>query len=228
MAIYEIHKNSLWFPEKEHWGTESDIVAIGGDLSPQRILAAYSMGIFPWNEPEADLLWWHPLERAILKPKQVKISKSSRNLLNRHEFRITFNQAFDQVMEACKSIPRRGQDGTWITPEHQKSFSQLHQQGYAHSVEAWKGENLVGGLYGLALGSVFFGESMFSKESNAGKISFIHLAKRLDLYQFKMIDCQVYNDYLGSLGAISISREAFCQELDLALKIPQNHFEVFI
>lgn len=227
MPIYEIHKNSLWFPEAEHWSIDSDIIAIGGDLSAKRIMAAYEMGIFPWNDPEGSLLWWHPLERAVLFPKQVKISKSSRNIINRRKFRISFNEAFDQVMEICKDIPRTDQEGSWITPDHQKSFGELHKQGHAHSVEAWIDDELVGGLYGLSMGSVFFGESMFSKESNAGKICFIYLAQRLALYNFRMIDCQVYNPYLGSLGAITISREAFLDELKQGLAREQKAYEVF-
>ncbi len=185
------------------------------------------MGIFPWNEPEGMLLWWHPLERAVLKPQLVKISKSSRNLLNQGKFQVTFNRAFKEVMAQCKSIQRPGQDGTWITEEHQRSFQELHELGYAHSIETWQEGELVGGLYGLSIGSAFFGESMFSKTSNASKIAFIRLAQRLSVFNYSLIDCQVYNQYLGSLGAVNIPREAFQEQLKLALKKAQDPELVF-
>lgn len=227
MPIYELQKYSHWFPGPEQWTVDNDIVAIGGDLHPDRLKVAYQMGIFPWNEPEGVLLWWHPLERAVLNPKNVRISKSSRNLINQRKFTITFNRAFAEVINTCKDIQRPGQDGTWITNDHVESFIQLHNEGVAHSVEAWQEGKLVGGLYGLAFGAVFFGESMFSKVSNASKICFIRLCQRLDVFGYDLIDCQIYNPYLGSLGAISLQREAFCNSLKKSLKIPKDPSLVF-
>lgn len=227
MAIYELHNDSLWFPQSEDWNVDNDIVAIGGDLKPERLIEAYRLGAFPWNEPEGILLWWSPLERAILIPRQIRITKSSRNLLNQRRFTITFNRAFTQVIEACQSIERPGQDGTWITKAHLDSFVELHQKGLAHSVEAWQNGELVGGLYGLAMGSVFFGESMFSKASNASKICFIRLCQRLEAFGYDLVDCQVYNPHLGSLGAITIHREAFNKQLKQALEKAKDAGLVF-
>lgn len=227
MPIYELQKDSLWFPEPQLWPIDNDIVAIGGDLNPDRLLVAYQLGIFPWNEPEGVLLWWNPIERAILSPKQVRISRSSRNIINQQKFTITFNRAFSEVIRTCMDIQRPGQDGTWITDEHVQSFIALHSQGVAHSVEAWQDGKLVGGLYGLSIGGAFFGESMFSKVSNASKICFIILCQRLEAFGYEMIDCQIYNPYLGSLGAFTIQREAFSEKLKSALHKPTNASLVF-
>jgi leucyl/phenylalanyl-tRNA--protein transferase len=227
MPIYQLDTNSIWFPEQEEWGLDDGIVAIGGDLSPERLLEAYRHGIFPWNEPDSELLWWNPLERMVLKPKEVNISKSSRNLINQKRFSITFNTAFPAVIEACQKTIRPSQDGTWITDEHRASFEQLHQQGYAFSVEAWRENKLVGGLYGLTTGACFSGESMFSKESNAGKICFIELCKKLEYWDLPLIDCQVYNPYLASLGAYRMPRDRFMQELNECLDIHPDFEEIF-
>jgi leucyl/phenylalanyl-tRNA--protein transferase len=227
MPIIQLEENSTWFPDAELWDEKEGIVAIGGSINPKTLLAAYQKGIFPWNEPESEILWWSPLERMVLRPEDVHISKSSRNLLNQKKFKITFNQAFDQVLEACKKIDRPGQNGTWITEDHVSSFKTLHEQGHAFSVEAWLNNELVGGLYGLSIGASFSGESMFSKVSNAGKICFIHLCKRLEYWGIPLIDCQVYNSYLASLGAYRVSRASFMRELKSILNDHPDWEEIF-
>lgn len=228
MPIFQLDAYNTWFPSEEHWEEKEGIVAIGGDLSPKRLLAAYKEGAFPWNEPDSDLLWWNPLERMVLRPEDVNISKSSRNLLNRGLFNITFNKAFDQVIEACQKIKRPGQNGTWITPEHLESFKTLNRAGHAFSVEAWHQDQLVGGLYGLGIGSIFSGESMFSLQSNAGKMCFISLCKRLEYWGIPLIDCQIYNPYLASLGAYRVSRNTFMSEFNKYKDDHPDWTEIFV
>ncbi|MDA9319141.1 leucyl/phenylalanyl-tRNA--protein transferase [Flavobacteriaceae bacterium] len=185
------------------------IVAIGGDLDPKRILQAYKQGIFPWFESDDYLVWWSPDPRMVLFPAKLKISKSTKKILKDGSFNVTFNQSFDQVVECCASVKRFGQNGTWITEGLKKAYNLLHKEGHAFSVEVWKDFELVGGLYGIDLGDVFCGESMFSKENNASKIGFIHLIKELTKNGYKLIDCQVPSAHLKSLGAEEISREQF-------------------
>ena len=185
------------------------IVAIGGDLDPKRILQAYKQGIFPWFESDDYLVWWSPDPRMVLFPANLKISKSTKKILKDGSFNVTFNQSFDQVVECCASVKRFGQNGTWITEGLKKAYNLLHKEGHAFSVEVWKDFELVGGLYGIDLGDVFCGESMFSKENNASKIGFIHLIKELTKNGYKLIDCQVPSAHLKSLGAEEISREQF-------------------
>ena len=185
------------------------IVAIGGDLDPKRILQAYKQGIFPWFESDDYLVWWSPDPRMVLFPANLKISKSTKKILKDGSFSVTFNQSFDQVVECCASVKRFGQNGTWITDGLKKAYNLLHKEGHAFSVEVWKDFELVGGLYGIDLGDVFCGESMFSKENNASKIGFIHLIKELTKNGYKLIDCQVPSAHLKSLGAEEISREQF-------------------
>ena len=185
------------------------IVAIGGDLDPKRILQAYKQGIFPWFESDDYLVWWSPDPRMVLFPAKLKISKSTKKILKDGSFNVTFNQSFDQVVECCASVKRCGQNGTWITEGLKKAYNLLHKEGHAFSVEVWKDFELVGGLYGIDLGDVFCGESMFSKENNASKIGFIHLIKELTKNGYKLIDCQVPSAHLKSLGAEEISREQF-------------------
>jgi leucyl/phenylalanyl-tRNA--protein transferase len=185
------------------------IVAIGGDLDPKRILQAYKQGIFPWFESDDYLVWWSPDPRMVLFPAKLKISKSTKKILKDGSFNVTFNQSFDQVVECCASVKRFGQNGTWITEGLKKAYNLLHKEGHAFSVEVWKDFELVGGLYGIDLGDVFCGESMFSKENNASKIGFIRLIKELTKNGYKLIDCQVPSAHLKSLGAEEISREQF-------------------
>ncbi len=184
------------------------LLAVGGDLSPERILAAYHQGIFPWFNPGDPILWWSPSPRTVIYPEQLHISKSLRKLLRKEIYRVTFDNCFENVMRACAG-PRDYADGTWISEEIIAGYTALHRRGFAHSVEVWQENQLVGGLYGMALGRVFFGESMFSRADNASKFGFAHLVRQLRQWDFQLIDCQVANDHLFSLGAVEIPREEF-------------------
>ena len=200
------------FPSADSASKEG-IVAIGGDLDPNRILKAYKNGIFPWFENDDHLVWWSPDPRMVLFPEKLKISKSTKKLLKENFFKVTFNQSFDEVVDSCAKVKRFGQNGTWITNGLKKAYSRLHNMGYAYSVEVWKDYELVGGLYGIDLGDVFCGESMFTKANNASKIGFVHLVKELTKNKYKLIDCQVPSAHLKSLGAEEISRKEFLKYL---------------
>ncbi|WP_159800355.1 leucyl/phenylalanyl-tRNA--protein transferase [Flavobacterium sp. MK4S-17] len=202
----------LYFPPVSYASPEG-IVAIGGDLSVERLMLAYRNGIFPWFEDDEPILWWSPPQRMVLFFHELRISKSMRNILNRGMFKITFNTAFKDVIANCRTVKREGQQGTWITGEMQDAYVKLHELGFAKSVEVWQDGVLVGGLYGVDLGHVFCGESMFSKVSNASKVAFIALALKLQQENYRLLDCQVYNDHLASLGAEEISREEFLKIL---------------
>jgi leucyl/phenylalanyl-tRNA---protein transferase len=202
------------FPKVET-ASPKGIIAIGGDLSPERLILAYKSGIFPWFNEGEPIIWYSPDPRMVLFPDKLYISKSMRQILRKEEFEITFNQNFPEVISQCKSTDRKGQSGTWITDDMQKAYIKLHELGIAKSVEVWKNKKLVGGLYGIDLGHVFCGESMFSMVSNASKVAFIHLAKKLEKEKYSLIDCQVYNDHLASLGAEEITREKFIEILVL-------------
>jgi leucyl/phenylalanyl-tRNA--protein transferase len=216
MPVYALPKTHV-FPPVNH--AEPDgLLAVGGDLEPDRILLAYQHGIFPWFSEGSPILWWSPDPRMVLMTKELKVSKSMRQVLRSGKFKITYDQAFKEVIEACGDVPRPGQDGTWLTREMRDAYLQLHQLGWAHSVEVWREGDLVGGLYGLALGRVFCGESMFSHESNASKAGFIDLVKRLETLGFQFIDCQVHTPHLESLGAKEIPREDFLELLDEGLQ----------
>lgn len=211
------------------------LLAVGGDLSPRRLQAAYRHGIFPWYNHDQPILWWAPDPRAVLFPEHLKISRSLqktlRKVLRNESFTITTDKAFSEVVEAC-SGPRANDEGnngdsneenepgTWITSEMKQAYLQLHEIGIAHSVECWQDDKLVGGLYGVALGQVFFGESMFTRVTNASKVAFVHLVKQLTQWDFKLIDCQIYSAHLESLGAESIRREQFIQLLDQYCEAP--------
>ncbi|WKW46987.1 leucyl/phenylalanyl-tRNA--protein transferase [Myroides sp. JBRI-B21084] len=210
--------NELYFPSVET-AHSSGIVAFGGDLSTERLQLAYHSGIFPWFEDGEEITWFAPEERMVLFLNQLKISKSTRNILNRNIFKVTFNTAFEQVISHCQQIKRNGQLGTWITDEMLQAYVKLHEMGVAKSVEVWQNKELVGGLYGIDLGHIFCGESMFSKTSNASKIAFIHLTQHLKANNYQIIDCQVYNDYLAQLGAEEIPRDLFMQILNKKLKV---------
>lgn len=184
-------------------------MAIGGDLNIQRLILAYQQGLFPWYNEEDPITWWCPVHRMVLRPSEVKISKSSRNLLNRGKFCVTADTDFEAVISHCQKVPRPGQRGTWLNENLKESMVELHRQGYAHSIECYENDNLVGGLYGLSLGRMFFGESMFSLVSNASKIAFIRMNQVLEQQGFDLVDCQIYNQHLASLGAYEIPREDF-------------------
>lgn len=207
MRLYFLSKE-LFFPPVEEANPDGTL-AIGGDLSPERLLLAYNSGIFPWFDDDEPILWWSPPERMVLFPDEFKVSKSMRNILNRGIFRVTFNQNFRDVISNCSTISRDGQQGTWISEQMIEAYVKLHEMGIAKSVEVWRDEVLVGGLYGIDLGHVFCGESMFSKVSNASKVAFVSLVRKLKEENYKLLDCQVHNSHLESLGAREISREDF-------------------
>lgn len=208
--------NNVDFPDVSLALDEPDgLLAIGGDLKPHRLLAAYRQGIFPWYNEGQPILWWAPNPRAVLFPAKLKISRSLRKTLRKQLFTVTFDQAFNDVVEAC-SQPRdyESQPGTWITHDMKQAYQQLHKHGVAHSVECWQDGQLVGGLYGVAIGRAFFGESMFSRCSDASKVAFVTLAQQLAQCGFGIIDCQIHSQHLESLGAETIDRTRFTRLLD--------------
>ena len=194
---------------------EDGLLAIGGDLSTERLMLAYHSGIFPWFNEGQMALWWSPDPRMVLKPKDVYVSKSMRKVLRDNTFKVTYNQNFLEVMLHCKRIKREGQNDTWITNSMVEAYLKLHEQGHAISVEVWREDTLVGGLYGIDLkeNGVFCGESMFSLESNATKVGFITLSRKLEKQNYHLIDCQMYTEHLSSLGAAEIPREDFLKYL---------------
>lgn len=200
--------DALAFPPLESANSEG-LLAVGGDLSPERLLLAYQNGIFPWFNNDNLIMWWSPDPRMVLFPKHVKISKSMQKILRDKRFKITKNTCFERVVSHCSTIERPGQDGTWITKKMTEAYIELHKKGYAKSYEVWDGKELVGGLYGVDLGHIFCGESMFSKKTNASKFAFIQMANELSEKEYALIDCQLYTDHLASLGAIEIPRSEF-------------------
>jgi len=201
---------SLWFPNPEE-ASEEGLLAIGGDLSIERLLLAYRSGIFPWYEDGQPIMWWSPEPRMVLFPSNFKVSKSLQKIIANNKFRITFDTCFSEIIKNCSIIKRDGQGGTWITNEMEKAYIQLHKKGHAHSVEVWEDDKLVGGLYGIDLveQKVFCGESMFSKVSDASKVGFYYLLEKLKTMNYKLIDCQMYTSHLESLGATEIPRKEF-------------------
>ena len=201
--------NNLWFPPVTD-ALPDGLLAIGGELTTERLLLAYKNGIFPWYDGDMPM-WWCPDPRFVLFPENLIISKSMKTLIKRNAFHFTINQNFDQVIKACKIANRKNQDGTWITTEVEAAYNELHKLGIAHSAEVWKNNELVGGLYGIKMNHVFFGESMFSKESNASKYAFIKYVSVLLQEKVTLIDCQIYTEHLESLGAEMIDRKEFLQ-----------------
>lgn len=202
----------LYFPPVEEASLEG-ILAVGGDLSVERLLMAYKNGIFPWFNEDEPILWWAPPHRMVVAPRMYKAPKSLRNVVNQNKFQITFNQNFEEVIRNCQQIERTGQDSTWITEDIVTSYCELHQLGHAQSVEVWQNGALVGGLYGVDLGHVFCGESMFSKVPNASKVGFVWLVNYLKTHNYLLLDCQIYNDHLHLLGCVEISRDNFMKIL---------------
>lgn len=200
--------DDLVFPSVERANSDG-LLAVGGDLSPERLVLAYEKGIFPWFNEDELILWWSPDPRMVLFPDKIKISKSMRKIVQSNKFTLTKNLNFKLVLEYCSKVEREGQQGTWITADMKKAYLKLHERGMAHSYEVWENDTIVGGLYGVDLGHVFCGESMFSLVSNASKFAFIHLARELSAKKYKLIDCQVYTEHLESLGAEEISRADF-------------------
>lgn len=206
MPIYRL-TDDLIFPPVD--GAEDGIVAVGGDLLPERLMIAYHSGIFPWYSDGEPIIWWSPDPRFVLFPERLHISKSMRRVLNSDELKVTFNQDFEAVISQCKKVPREGQQGTWITDEMQLAYIRLHELGYAKSVEVWKGDELVGGMYGVDLGNVFCGESMFSTKTNASKLALIKFIQKFQGDGGKLFDCQVHSEHMVSMGAEEIERETF-------------------
>jgi leucyl/phenylalanyl-tRNA--protein transferase len=216
MAVFRLTEDLLFPPPA--LAEEDGLLAVGGDLSKERILLAYSMGIFPWYSDGSPVLWWSPDPRLVLIPEELKISRSLSQVIKKGVFSVTMDTAFERVIRSCAEINRKGQQGTWITEEMLGAYISLHSAGYAHSVESWEQGELVGGLYGIALGKAFFGESMFAIKSNASKVAFVTLVQYLKKLNFSFIDCQVTTEHLKSLGAKEIDRKKFLQMLKKALE----------
>jgi leucyl/phenylalanyl-tRNA--protein transferase len=204
----------LEFPSVEKANAEG-LLAVGGDLSSERLLLAYQNGIFPWFNEDSLILWWSPDPRMVLFPDRIKISKSMRKVMESNQFRLTQNTCFEVVLDKCSAIKRVGQDGTWITNDMKNAYSKLHQKGIAKSYEVWENDILVGGLYGIDLGHIFCGESMFSTTSNASKFAFIKLAQEFQQKDAAIIDCQLHTKHLESLGAEEIPRSDFMKMLKI-------------
>lgn len=211
MTVYALGPE-LIFPPPQLAEPELPL-CVGGDLSPRRLLLAYSMGIFPWFSHDLPILWWSPEQRAVLPLETYRPSRSLQKTLRRTRWEIRVDTAFSEVIAACAATPRRHEEGTWITPEMVAAYIELNRKGYAHSVECWEGEELIGGLYGLALGKCFFGESMFHRRANASKAAFAALVDRLKVLEYELLDCQVQNDHLASLGVVEIERDDFLRRL---------------
>lgn len=209
----------LIFPPPE-FAEEDGLLCVGGDLSEKRLLLAYSMGIFPWYSEDCPLLWWSPDPRLILFPGELKVTRSLSQVLKKNAYEITMDTAFPDVIKNCAVSKRKTNEGTWITDEMTDAYVQLHNSGFAHSVESWYEGELAGGLYGVALGGAFFGESMFTKRSNASKVAFVTLVRQLITWNFSFIDCQVTTRHLLNFGAREIPRSEFMQNLKQALRKP--------
>ncbi len=202
------------------------LLAAGGGLTKQRLISAYRSGIFPWYSPGEPVLWWSPDPRCVLIPDQLHVSRSMRKRLKRKDYEVCFDRDFPAVIEAC-SEPRGDEEGTWITREMKQAYCSLHEQGLAHSIEVYIDNQLVGGLYGIAMGKLFFGESMFSRSRDASKIAFIKMVEQLRNWGYVLIDCQVSNGHLFSLGATEIARDEFMSYLDQYRDVPINHSWLF-
>ncbi len=219
VPVFELRREDFSFPPP-HLADPSGLLAVGGDLSPGRILEAYRLGIFPWFSGNDPLLWWSPDPRLVLFPEKLRVSRSLRQKMKKGIFRITFDRAFNEVIRTAAEVHREKDGGTWITDGMIRAYTELHRMGYAHSVEAWTGECLVGGLYGVSLGSAFFGESMFTTVSDASKVAFVTLVDWLRKREFTLIDCQISTEHLQRFGAEEISRTVFLRLLETALGDP--------
>lgn len=217
MPVYLLG-DEIVFPPVDH--AENGLLAVGGDLRPERLLAAYSGGIFPWYSEGDPILWHSPDPRFVLWASELRIPRSLRKVLRREPpaFRLTLDEAFGEVIASCASMKRPGQRGTWITPEMKEAYVELHRLGFAHSAEAWESDELVGGLYGVSIGGVFFGESMFTRRSDASKIAFVSLVPQLARWGIELIDCQLETHHLARFGAVELRRELYLRELHKALR----------
>ncbi len=216
MPVFRL-SDDLVFPPP-YLADEDGLLAVGGDLSCERLLLAYSMGIFPWYIKSSPIFWWSPDPRLVLFPEELHVSRSLKQIIKKQIFTITTDKAFEEVIRNCATIKRRGSKGTWLTEEMIDAYIDLHRLNYAHSCESWYNGELVGGLYGVAIGGVFFGESMFTKMSNASKVAFVKTVESLKSWGFVIIDCQVQTKHLMSFGARLISRKQFLKILDEAIK----------
>jgi leucyl/phenylalanyl-tRNA--protein transferase len=214
----EISHRKLEFPDLDE-ADESGLLAVGGNLSIEMLKLAYSRGVFPWYEDGMPILWWSPDPRMVLFPDKMIISHSLKQIIKKQQFTITIDKAFEKVIKNCAKTPRKGEKGTWITKEMRNAYIRLHEAGYAHSAETWLDGELVGGLYGVAMGKAYFGESMFHHVTNASKVAFYHLVEKLSLWNFKIIDAQVYTNHLESLGGEMIPRSQYIQILEKALPL---------
>ncbi|MCK5512252.1 MAG: leucyl/phenylalanyl-tRNA--protein transferase [Thermodesulfovibrionia bacterium] len=218
MPVFRL-SDEIVFPPP-HLSEENGLLAVGGDLSTSRLLRAYSMGIFPWYSDDSPILWWSPDPRLVLLPQELKISRSLRQTIKKGIFEVTMDRDFDAVINKCALVDRGSDRGTWITDEMREAYIRLHSAGYVHSVESWFEGELAGGLYGVALGSAFFGESMFTLKKDASKVAFVTLVQQLLRWEFTLIDCQVTTEHLLSFGAKKIPRSEFLKMLSSALKAP--------
>jgi leucyl/phenylalanyl-tRNA--protein transferase len=215
VPVYRLTEE-IGFPAPQE-ADPSGLLAVGGDLEPERLLLAYSMGIFPWYEDDSPILWHSPDPRTVLLPAQLRVSRSLRKTLRDRTFEIRMDSDFESVIRACARVPREGQDGTWITEEMIEAYLRLFERGCAHSAEAWLDGELAGGLYGVSLGGSFFGESMFAKCANASKAAFVAFVEQLEHWDFDLIDCQVYTDHLARFGASEWPRSRFLAALEKSL-----------
>jgi leucyl/phenylalanyl-tRNA---protein transferase len=218
VTVYRLD-HRLVFPRPE-LADDDGLLAVGGDLRPERLLLAYSNGIFPWYSEGLPILWHSPDPRTVLVVGERHVPRSLAKTIRRGRYRITFDTAFDQVVAACGETPRPGQTGTWITEEMKQAYARLHEQGYAHSVEAWEEDRLCGGLYGVSLGAAFFGESMFAHAEDASKVAFVRLLESLEGWGIELVDCQVHTEHLARFGAVEWPRKRFLAELARLLDKP--------
>ncbi len=211
MAVFRIPRQHV-FPHPS-LAEDSGLLGVGGDLEPARLLLAYQMGIFPWYSEPQPILWWSPDPRMVLEPAALRVSKSLRKRIRSGRYRVTLDRAFPAVIRHCATVPRAGQEGTWITPEMIEAYERLYRHGFAHSVEAWEGEDLVGGLYGVAVGRLFCGESMFALARDASKVAFVTLVRQLERWDYPLVDCQIHTDHLARFGARRVRRAEFIDRI---------------
>ncbi|HCH62958.1 MAG: leucyl/phenylalanyl-tRNA--protein transferase [Deltaproteobacteria bacterium] len=220
MPVYRLPESHV-FPPADH-AEPSGLLAVGGDLHPRRIVMAYAQGIFPWYSEGDPILWFSPDPRCVLEPQSLHLGRSLKKRIRRGDYEIRLDTAFEAVIRECRAAGRPGQTGTWITDDMERAYIELHRMGFAHSAEAWKDGQLVGGLYGVAIGHVFSGESMFAHASDASKVAFVWLVRQLTLWGFDLIDCQIETDHLQRFGAQPLSREAFLERLNEGLQHPRQ------
>lgn len=220
--MFRLNRHDIRFPPVDR-ASPDGLLAVGGDLSPERLLEAYRHGVFPWYNEDQPILWWSPDPRAVLFPTKLHVSRSLKRILRRHVFAVTFDSSFRTIMEQCAGPrPQYPEGGTWITDDMLDAYTRLHELGYAHSVETWQDGRLVGGLYGVAIGGAFFAESMFTRVDDASKVALVRLVRQLQVWDFRLIDCQQFSPHVGRFGAEEIPRRDFIEHLRLALTLPDR------